>query len=67
MNQEIPVDYAFVSPEHVATCAKATPFIDAPLVFPDHDRTNTVIAPDALEPIHNMAELKGLKIRHEVH
>jgi tripartite ATP-independent transporter DctP family solute receptor len=92
MNQGISVDYAIVSPAHMATFAKAAPFIDAPFVFRDHDHMNKVIAQDVLKPIadeiakkadvlllgyggggvrnifatkaiHNMAELKGLKIR----
>jgi tripartite ATP-independent transporter DctP family solute receptor len=92
MNQGISVDYAIVSPAHMATFAKAAPFIDAPFVFRDHDQMNKVIAQDVLKPIsdeiaqkadvlllgyggggvrnifankpiHNMAELKGLKVR----
>ena len=92
MNQGISVDYAIVSPAHMATFAKAAPFIDAPFVFRDHAQMNKVIAQDVLKPIsdeiaqkadvlligyggggvrnifankavHNMAELKGLKIR----
>jgi TRAP-type C4-dicarboxylate transport system substrate-binding protein len=92
MNQGISVDYAIVSPAHMATFAKAAPFIDAPFVFRDHDQMNKVIKQDVLKPIsdeiaqkadvlllgyggggvrnifankpiHNMAELKGLKIR----
>ncbi len=92
MNQGISVDYGIVSPAHMATFAKAAPFIDAPFVFRDHDQMNQVIAQDVLKPIadeiaqkadvlligfggggvrsifankpiHNMAELKGLKIR----
>src|SRR5689334_20275850 len=92
MNQGISVDYAIVSPAHMATFAKAAPFIDAPFVFRDHDHMNKVIAQDVLKPIsdeiaqkadvlllgyggggvrnifankpiHNMAELKSLKIR----
>jgi tripartite ATP-independent transporter DctP family solute receptor len=92
MNQGISVDYAIVSPAHMATFAKAAPFIDAPFVFRDHDHMNKVIAQEVLKPIadeiaqkadvlligfggggtrnifatkpiHNMAELKGLKIR----
>ena len=92
MNQGISVDYAIVSPAHMATFAKAAPFIDAPFVFRDHDQMNKVIAQGVLQPIsdeiaqkadvllvgyggggvrnifankaiHNMAELKGLKVR----
>ncbi len=92
MNQGISVDYGIVSPAHMASFAKAAPFIDAPFVFRDHDQMNKVIAQDVLKPIadeiaqkadvlligfggggvrnifatkpiHNMAELKGLKIR----
>ena len=92
MNQGISVDYAIVSPAHMATFAKAAPFIDAPFVFGDHEQMNKVIEQDVLKPIadeiaqkadvlligfggggvrnifatkpiHNMAELKGLKIR----
>src|SRR3954464_6322959 len=92
MNQGISVDYGIVSPAHMATFAKAAPFIDAPFVFRDHAQMNQVIAQDVLKPIsdeiaqkadvlligyggggvrnifankpvHNMAELKGLKIR----
>ena len=92
MNQGISVDYAIVSPAHMASFAKAAPFIDAPFVFRDHDQMNKVITQDVLKPIadeiakkadvqligfggggvrnifatkaiHNMAELKGLKIR----
>ena len=51
MNQGISVDYAIVSPAHMATFAKAAPFIDAPFVFRDHDQMNTVIAQDILKPI----------------
>jgi TRAP-type C4-dicarboxylate transport system substrate-binding protein len=92
MNQGISVDYGIVSPAHMATFAKAAPFIDAPFVFRDHAQMNKVIAQEVLKPIadeiaqkadvlligyggggvrnifatrpiHNMAELKGLKIR----
>jgi TRAP-type transport system periplasmic protein len=92
MNQGISVDYGIVSPAHMATFAKAAPFIDAPFVFRDHSQMNKVIAQEVLKPIsdeiaqkadvlligyggggvrnifatkpiHNMAELKGLKIR----
>jgi TRAP-type transport system periplasmic protein len=92
MNQGISVDYAIVSPAHMATFAKAAPFIDAPFVFRDHEQMNKVIKQGVLKPIsdeiaqkadvlllgyggggvrnifankpiHNMAELKGLKIR----
>jgi len=92
MNQGISVDYAIVSPAHMATFSKAAPFIDAPFVFRDHDQMNKVIAQGVLKPIsdeiaqkadvlllgyggggvrnifankpiHNMAELKGLKVR----
>ena len=92
MNQGISVDYAIVSPAHMATFAKAAPFIDAPFVFRDHEQMNKVIAQDVLKPIadeiaqkadvlligyggggvrnifankpvHNMAEMKGLKVR----
>src|SRR5664279_3303083 len=38
MNQGISVDYGIVSPAHMATFAKAAPFIDAPFVFRDHDQ-----------------------------
>ena len=51
MNQGISVDYAIVSPAHMATFAKAAPFIDAPFVFRDHDHMNKVIAQDVLKPI----------------
>ena len=51
MNQGISVDYAIVSPAHMATFAKAAPFIDAPFVFRDHDQMNQVIARDVLKPI----------------
>ena len=51
MNQGISVDYAIVSPAHMATFAKAAPFIDAPFVFRDHDQMNKVIARDVLKPI----------------
>ena len=51
MNQGISVDYAIVSPAHMATFAKAAPFIDAPFVFRDHDQMNKVIAQDVLKPI----------------
>ncbi|MDO9143778.1 TRAP transporter substrate-binding protein [Rhodoferax sp.] len=51
MNQGISVDYAIVSPAHMATFAKAAPFIDAPFVFRDHDQMNKVIAQDILKPI----------------
>ena len=92
MNQGISVDYAIVSPAHMATFAKAAPFIDAPFVFRDHAHLNKVVAGKVLQPIadeiaqkadvlllgwggggvrnifankpiHNVAELKGLKIR----
>ena len=51
MNQGISVDYAIVSPAHMATFAKAAPFIDAPFVFRDHDQMNKVIKQDVLKPI----------------
>jgi TRAP-type C4-dicarboxylate transport system substrate-binding protein len=51
MNQGISVDYAIVSPAHMATFAKAAPFIDAPFVFRDHDQMNKVIEQDVLKPI----------------
>lgn len=51
MNQGISVDYAIVSPAHMATFAKSAPFIDAPFVFRDHDQMNKVIAQDILKPI----------------
>ena len=51
MNQGISVDYAVVSPAHMATFAKAAPFIDAPFVFRDHEQMNKVIAQDVLKPI----------------
>src|SRR3954447_17415424 len=51
MNQGISVDYAIVSPAHMATFAKAAPFIDAPFVFRDHDQMNKVIAQHVLKPI----------------
>jgi len=51
MNQGISVDYGIVSPAHMATFAKAAPFIDAPFVFRDHDQMNKVIAQDVLKPI----------------
>jgi tripartite ATP-independent transporter DctP family solute receptor len=51
MNQGISVDYAIVSPAHMATFAKAAPFIDAPFVFRDHEQMNKVIAQDILKPI----------------
>src|SRR5881392_1262695 len=51
MNQGISVDYGIVSPAHMATFAKAAPFIDAPFVFRDHAQMNQVIAQDVLKPI----------------
>ena len=51
MNQGISVDYAIVSPAHMATFAKAAPFIDAPFVFSSHDQMNKVIAQGVLNPI----------------
>lgn len=51
MNQGISVDYAIVSPAHMATFSKSAPFIDAPFVFRDHDQMNKVIAQDILKPI----------------
>ncbi len=51
MNQGISVDYAIISPAHMATFAKAAPFIDAPFVFRDHDQMNKVIAQGVLNPI----------------
>ena len=51
MNQGISVDYAIVSPAHMATFAKAAPFIDAPFVFRDHEHMNKVIAQNVLKPI----------------
>src|SRR6478609_1626039 len=50
MNQGISVDYGIVSPAHMATFAKAAPFIDAPFVFRDHDQMNKVIAQNVLKP-----------------
>src|SRR3972149_5304117 len=50
MNQGISVDYAIVSPAHMATFAKAAPFIDAPFLFRDHDQMNKEIAQDILKP-----------------
>jgi len=51
MNQGISVDYAIISPAHMATFAKSAPFIDAPFVFRDHDHMNKVIAQNVLKPI----------------
>ena len=51
MNQGISVDYAIVSPAHMASFAKSAPFIDAPFVFRDNDHMNKVIAQDLLKPI----------------
>lgn len=51
MNQGISVDYAIISPAHMATFAKSAPFIDAPFVFRDHDHMNKVIAQNLLKPI----------------
>jgi tripartite ATP-independent transporter DctP family solute receptor len=51
MNQGISVDYAIVSPAHMATFAKAAPFIDAPFVFRDNAHMNKVIAANVLKPI----------------
>lgn len=51
MNQGISVDYAIISPAHMATFAKSAPFIDAPFVFRDHDHMNKVIAQGVLKPI----------------
>jgi TRAP-type C4-dicarboxylate transport system substrate-binding protein len=51
MNQGISVDYAIVSPAHMATFAKSAPFVDAPFVFRDHDHMNKVIAANLLKPI----------------
>ncbi len=51
MNQGISVDYAIVSPAHMATFAKSAPFIDAPFVFRDHEHLNKVIAGKVLQPI----------------
>src|SRR3954466_11820525 len=51
MNQGISVDYAIVSPAHMATFAKAAPLIDARFVFRDHDQMNKVIAQNVLKPI----------------
>jgi TRAP-type transport system periplasmic protein len=59
MNQGISVDYAIVSPAHMATFAKAAPFIDAPFVFRDHEQMNKVIAQDVLKPISDEIAQKG--------
>ncbi len=45
------VDYGIVSPAHMATFAKAAPFIDAPFIFRDHAQLNKVIEQDVLKPI----------------
>ena len=59
MNQGISVDYAIVSPAHMATFSKAAPFIDAPFVFRDHDQMNKVITQDVLKPISDEVAQKA--------
>ena len=59
MNQGISVDYASVSPAHMATFSKAAPFIDAPFVFRDHDQMNKVITQDVLKPISDEVAQKA--------
>ena len=51
MNQGISVDYGIVSPAHMATFAKAAPFIDAPFIFRDLPHWNKVLDEDLLKPV----------------
>lgn len=51
MSQGISVDYALVSPSHMATFSPAAPLMDMPFLFRDHAHWRKVLESDALQPI----------------
>jgi TRAP-type C4-dicarboxylate transport system substrate-binding protein len=51
LNQGISVDYAIVSPSHMATFAPAAPLMDMPFLFRDRDHWRKVLEADMLAPI----------------
>src|SRR4030095_16030932 len=59
IDRGISVDYAIVSPAHMSTFSKASPFIDAPFLFRDLDHWNKVLDADTLKPIADEVSAKG--------
>jgi tripartite ATP-independent transporter DctP family solute receptor len=51
MSQGIAVDYAIVSPSHMATFSQKAPLMDMPFLFRDLDHWNKVMEQDALAPL----------------
>ena len=51
MSQGISVDYALVSPSHMATFAPAAPLMDMPFLFRDHAHWRKVLESDTFQPI----------------
>lgn len=51
MSQGISVDYALVSPSHMATFSPAAPLMDMPFLFRDHARWRKVLESDTFQPI----------------
>ena len=51
MSQGISVDYALVSPSHMATFSPAAPLMDMPFLFRDRDHWRKVLESDIFQPI----------------
>lgn len=51
MSQGISVDYALVSPSHMATFSPAAPLMDMPFLFRDHAHWRKVLETDTFQPI----------------
>jgi TRAP-type C4-dicarboxylate transport system substrate-binding protein len=51
MSRGISVDYALVSPSHMATFSPAAPLMDMPFLFRDHALWRKVLESDAFQPI----------------
>ncbi|MEY2878375.1 MAG: hypothetical protein RLZZ15_755 [Verrucomicrobiota bacterium] len=51
LSQGVALDYALVSPSHMATFAPAAPLMDMPFLFRDRAHWRSVLATDAFQPI----------------